>query len=410
MDTIISLLREAIGLDASSIGLGAVERAVQQRIGARKFGLPQYTQHLRESPEEMRALIESVIVPETWFFRDPGAFKAIIAQARKMDASKRLRFLCLPCATGEEPFSLAMALLDAGFTADRFHIEAVDVSARVIEHASRAVYGRNSFRGSELEFRDRYFKRTSEGWELHLAVRRLVNFRQANILDEGTLHGIDVYHGIFCRNLLIYFDSEMQGRSLKTLSRLLSPDGLLCVAPAESGLMLRHEFTPAGLTMAFAFRKGKVKQPAPAPKSERAPKPKPSTPVATRSSSGRIRFAKATGPVPVKNAAPAPTRTLTDAMRLADKGSFEEVAAICHHHLATHGASADAYYLLALVSDALDRTEEAAVFYRKALYLEPKHREALGHFSLLAEKLGDPKTAATLRERVRRLESKAASE
>jgi chemotaxis protein methyltransferase WspC len=175
--------------------------------------------------------------------------------------------------------------------------------------------------------------------------------------------------------------------------------------------MLRHEFTPAGLTMAFAFRNGKVNQaPQVAPKNERTSRPKPPTAGSARPASRRISLPKAGAPMAVKTAPAAPVRTLADAMRLADEGSFEEVAAICHQHLATQGASADAYYLLALVSDALDRTEEAAVFYRKALYLEPKHREALVHFSLLAEKLGDGKTAAALRERARRLETRSAPE
>jgi chemotaxis protein methyltransferase WspC len=415
MDTIINLLRETIGLDAASIGLSAIERAVQQRIGARKlFGLPQYCQHLRESPEELRALIEAVIVPETWFFRDPGAFAATVAQARKTDPAQRLRYLCLPCATGEEPFSLAMALLDAGFPADRFHIEAVDVSSRVIEHASRAIYGRNSFRGSDLDFRDRHFKRNSDGWELSVAVRRVVSFRQANILDEVTLQGIDVYHGIFCRNLLIYFDAEMQLRALKTLRRLLAPEGLLCVAPAESGLMLRHEFTAAGHSLAFAFHKGQPKPdaaPKPAPRgADRAQKSKPSAALPSSPVSRRAVSAEGAPHHAPKNGAAGAQQTLTDATRLADEGRFEEVAAICHHHLATEGATADAYYLLALVSDASDRLEEAAVFYRKALYLEPKHRDALAHFSLLAEKLGDGKSAAALRERARRIETTSTPE
>ena len=96
-----------------------------------------------------------------------------------------------------------------------------------------------------------------------------------------------------------------------------------------------------------------------------------------------------------------------DAMRLADEGRLDEVCGICRAHIEAHGASADAYYLLALVSDASARYEEAAALYRKALYLEPQHRDALAHFSLLADKLGQTVAAGALRQRALRLEPNA---
>ncbi len=412
MEEILHLLRQSIGLDASSIGQGAVERAVQQRM--KVSGIPsiaQYHIRLRESVEELRCLIEGVIVPETWFFRDPGAFSAVIAQVRRTDLTMRTRILCVPCATGEEPFSLAMALLDAGIPAERFHIDAVDVSARVIEHASRAIYNRNSFRGDQLQFRDRYFKKTAEGWELDGAIRRLVNFQRANLVDETGMQGIDHYHAVFCRNLLIYFDSETQSQALKTIGKLLTPEGLLCVAPAEAGLILRHEFVSAGLSMAFAFRK-KKRETAAEPARAVARKVVPIKPPLrdVRSASRRMRLPKMEpGAAPVKQPTTLPAPSLAEARRMADEGRFAEVCAICDAHIKAHGASADAYYLLALVNDALNRLEDAAGFYRKALYLQPDHHHALTHFSLLAGKLGDGKTAQALRERALRVESKTAS-
>ena len=109
---------------------------------------------------ELQELIDTVAVPETWFFRDRGAFIALARIA--LDAMVRrgptdvLRILSVPCSTGEEPYSIAMSLLDAGLSPQRFQVEAIDISHRAIERARAGVYRRNSFRGQDLLFRGRH--------------------------------------------------------------------------------------------------------------------------------------------------------------------------------------------------------------------------------------------------------------
>src|SRR6218665_3842443 len=178
------LLYEVIGLDSNSIGLSSIDRAVRQRMAA--IGTDDalaYHERLQSDRKEMQALVEAIVVPETWFFRDPQAFAVVGNYATKATRPGKLRFLCLPCSTGEEPYSLAMALLDANIPADRFHIDAMDVSERALRHAQKGVYGRNSFRGSELSFGDRHFQPAAEGWILHEKVRPLVHFHHGNLLD-----------------------------------------------------------------------------------------------------------------------------------------------------------------------------------------------------------------------------------
>ena len=130
-------------------------------LGLRR--LEDYEQFLDSSRAEWNELVESVVVTETWFFRDPEIYRRF----RSPGASRNgcppiqplpLRLLSIPCASGEEPYSLVMALLDAGVAPDRFQIDAVDISARALARAERGVYGRNSFRGKDLAFRDRYFQ------------------------------------------------------------------------------------------------------------------------------------------------------------------------------------------------------------------------------------------------------------
>ncbi len=212
-----------------------------------------------------------------------------------------LRLLSLPCSTGEEAYSIAMALLDAGVPAGRFEVDAVDVSARALERARQAIYGKNSFRARELGFRDRHFKAVAKGHQLNEAVCRQVRFQSGNLTDDSLLPGLEIYDVIFCRNLLIYFDQASQRRAVKVLLRLLKTEGLLFVGPSETALMTGHDFASLKIPLAFAFRKtGDVKHHPQAararpraraipPTSHRAPDPEPAPPAPRAPGHGRHR-------------------------------------------------------------------------------------------------------------------------
>ena len=401
-----ALLREAFGLDAASIGSPAIERAVEARQQACKQPDPLvYWEHLRTSAAELQALIEAVVVSETWFFRDRGAFTALARLAHDewlpTHADDMLRVLSLPCSTGEEPYSAAIALLEAGLSPERFRIDAIDISTRALSVAERAVYGRNSFRGSDLSFRQRHFTATPQGMRLHGAVRRQVRFWQGNLLAPGFSPGADSYDAIFCRNLLIYFDRAAQDRTVGLLERLLTGKGTLFVGPSEAGLLLAHGFTSARLPMAFAFhktgaaptqakpaRRARVAAAPPSPPALRPLQPWPNRPVAPSA--------------PRQASAASPPSDIAEATRLADQGRLAEAAHLCEQHLRLHGASAQAFYLLGLIRDASGNPQDAVQYYRKVLYLDSNHADALFHLALLLEKQGDAAAARRLRERTRR--------
>src|SRR3982074_983393 len=214
-----------MGLDAESIGVASVERAVRERLAARGLEDVQvYWEQLSAVEQELQELIEAIVIPETWFFRDPQAFTALVQVVREEWLAKHLegalRLLSLPCSTGEEPFSMAMALLDGGLPPSRFHIDAIDISTRAIAWAEQGTYGKNSFRSKDLSFRDRYFEPAERGHRLSDGVRRQVHFRHGNLLSAGWLHGAHGYDVIFCRNVLIYFDVITQCRAIEVLGRL----------------------------------------------------------------------------------------------------------------------------------------------------------------------------------------------
>ncbi|MBW6278170.1 protein-glutamate O-methyltransferase CheR, partial [Pseudomonas aeruginosa] len=254
------LLKSRIGLDASSVGSAVIERAVRQRMsGLALHDEDEYWMRLNGSPGEVQALIEAVVVPETWFFRYPESFTTLARLAFErlpsLGGGRALRILSLPCSTGEEPYSIVMALLDAGLSEYLFEVDALDVSARVIERASLGVYGRNSFRGDELGFRDRHFSEVAEGYQLAEQVRRKVRFRCGNLLDPGLLAGEAPYDFVFCRNLLIYFDRPTQSEVVEVLKRLLRSDGAMFIGPAEASLLSQHGMQPIGVPLSFVFRR-----------------------------------------------------------------------------------------------------------------------------------------------------------
>ncbi|MFM0732810.1 chemotaxis protein CheR [Paraburkholderia sediminicola] len=260
----VDLLHRTIGLDAASLGHSAIERAVDQRAAAwcaeghAGATLADYWEAAQASPSIVQALVETVVVPETWFYRDADAFRALARLAHeRLDergTALPLRILSLPCSTGEEPYTIAMTLLDAGIDPAHMRIDAMDISERSLAVAQRALYSRNSFRGNAFPFRDAHFARTEDGWRLAPRIVDAVRFSRANLMQlDATALG--VYDFVFCRNVLIYFDREAQHAALHALNSVLAENGTLFVGPAETGLLMRHGMQSAKIPLAFAFHR-----------------------------------------------------------------------------------------------------------------------------------------------------------
>jgi chemotaxis protein methyltransferase WspC len=426
------LLNHEIGLDAKSVGAAMIERAVRKRCA--NSGAPDiaaYWRQVRESPAELQELIELVIVPETWFFRDSEAFNALarLALSHPLRSARRLRLLSLPCSTGEEPYSMAMALLDAGVPPAGFHIDAVDICTRSIATAQRAVYSANSFRGKDTQFRDRHFVPVGERHALAETVRSQVRFHHGNLFDPALLADQCDYDFVFCRNVLIYFGDAEQARAVRMLGRLLKDSSVLFVGPSEGGVLVRENMVSANMPLAFAFRKAApvtASQPdkalppmrcagswlaAQAPIGAWPPRPMaaPARPVRDQ---GRGKASLAPRRSDGAPASAAVSRVAADsdpmavAARLADQGRLLEAAAICKRQVQEHKPSAAAFYLLGLVSDAAGHHCEARQHYRKTLYLDPDHTEALVHLAALLEMHGDMAGARRMNDRARRAISK----
>ncbi|KQQ67995.1 chemotaxis protein CheR [Pseudomonas sp. Leaf127] len=428
-----AFLKERIGLDVASVGEAIVERALRQRCTASGAAdSDAYWLLLLGSQTEQQALIEAVIVPETWFFRYPESFitlgRLAVARLQTLAGVRPLRILSLPCSTGEEPYSIAMALFDAGLGAAQFRIDAMDISPLSIQRAQRAIYGKNSFRGMDLSFRERHFAPFAEGWQVAQRVRDSVDFRPGNLLDPALLNR-PAYDFVFCRNLVIYFDRPTQQRVFTVLKRLTLEDGVLFIGPAEGNLMSHIGMRSINIAQSFAFRHASEEDAPPvfaspalpasataptAPTAHRLPPPiAPATPrpfapgAAARVTAAGPALPGIAAQAAAAGALPGPADSdLSAIARLANQGQSREAVAACERYLQQHGPAAPVFYWLGLLSEVDGHVSQAQGYYRKALYLQPQHPEAMAQLAALLAAQGDSAGAQRLLERAARSASK----
>ena len=388
-------------------GLALSERAVAQAVTRRMQALGVDSAKAYDAllaGAEMNALIEQVVVPESWMFRDPEAFAAAAAFVQeRCSRVNPVRILSLPCAGGEEPYSMAMALEDAGVAGSCYRIDAVDLSEVALARARAGRYSRNAFRGRETEFRDRHFTGIDGQFQIKPALQRRVSFRQGNILTLEPQGGR--YDVIFCRNLLIYFDEPAVAAAIARLDALMADDGLLLAGYAEVPAFVRQGFQTVRAPGAFALSKAAA---APA---AAAPAPLPLLRPVRAAAPPRKAPVKAG---PAKSAPPAPDLPfqLAGARRLADRGELAAAAKAC---LAVLDAASDtapecaeAYFILGMVSECGGDVSAAENNYRRCIYLQPGHYEALCHLALLCEHKGEMAQADTFKQRAARIYSRRA--
>jgi chemotaxis protein methyltransferase WspC len=361
------------------------------------------------------------VVPETWFFRYSSSFAFLVDYVKsEWEPEHRgevLRVLSAASSTGEEPYSIAMSLLNAGLQKDRFHIDAVDISKKALEQAKTGLYGQGSFRGEDLRFRERYFETERKVYRIDSQVRCLIRFMQGNLLDPLILSDQDPYHVVFCRNLMIYLNSSAKTRVLHNLDRLLTRTGILFVGHAERQILSESEFVGVSRPNVFALRRGAGKSadarerpgaplqglPMPVEKAQKGRRPK-----ASPGSLGALRKIPlaTTRPEdgPSKEQLSKAGENLFDQVcRLADQGALPTALDLCQDLLNKNPAHVEAHFLMGLICEALKDEKRAERHFDKAIYLDPNHLDALNHLALIVEHRGEENRAAQLRNRAKRI-------
>jgi chemotaxis protein methyltransferase WspC len=420
--TIEARLTARIGLDPAAVASSLIPRAVRLRMTELGLGhLSDYESLLSGSEAELQALIEEVVIPESWFFRDKLPFQHLRDHAQTLcignPARSPLRVLSMPCAGGEEPYSIAISLLETGLTRQRFQVDALDISQRRLDLARRGVFSRNAFRDNDQEFRARYFKDHSQGCELDPSIRASVRFLQGSVLDPTPLIGEPRYDVIFCRNLLIYLDGPSRARVMATLDLLLEAEGLLIIGHADriDLASTKPGFTSVGEPGAFALRRKPVSaSPAYSEQGRKVAAQESRKPRYERDAQVPKEF-KVHNDSQVQvnpkhqNESEWKDRDslLDEASKLANVGRHDEAIAVCEKMMRLQGPSAAAYYLMGVINQAAGKGQRAEECFHKAVYLDPGHDEAMLALALIAERRGDATAAAGFRRRAKRAELRA---
>jgi two-component system CheB/CheR fusion protein len=240
LDTIFRLLREATGVDFTQYKQTTVTRRVARRVAARKAkGLSEYARLLRKDPTELALLYEDIFVRVTGFFRDPTAFEALVQRVfpdllRRRTPGSPIRIWVTACATGEEAYSVAMALLESlGERTREFPIQIFgsDISEQAIQHARVARYPAVVARELGPARLARFFTKVDGGYRINKNVRDLCVFVRHDLNSDPPFSRMDL---ITCRNALIYFGPELKKRIVSIFHYALNQPGFLMLGRTEA--------------------------------------------------------------------------------------------------------------------------------------------------------------------------------
>jgi chemotaxis protein methyltransferase CheR len=242
-----------------------VERRIHERMaatGASSFA--SYFARLRGDLDgEIEQFINAFTVNETYFYREDHQLRCLTTDllAQRVAAKPRaeaIRIWSMPCSTGEEPYSIAMWMLENWAEVDAWDIEIVgsDIDTRVLEAAREGLYGRRALMRLPPELVDKYFEPAGEErWRILQDLRDSVRFSTANVMEaaETGLHGrFDI---IFCRNMLIYFDDTSRRLAAENLYESLLPGGYICLGHTESMSRISPLFEVCRFSDAIVYRR-----------------------------------------------------------------------------------------------------------------------------------------------------------
>lgn len=210
-----------------------------------------YLRYDRGHEQEMSNIMDLLTTNETYFFRETFQLKAFtdeivpeIVAAKSKRGDRTIRIWSAGCSSGEEPYTLAMLLLETPLLRGwRVEIVGTDISQRVLQLARKGVYGNSAFRATDDQYIGRFFHQQEDGYRIRDEVRGLVSFSQLNLFDQTRLALLGKMDAIFCRNVIIYFDLAAKKRVVDLFAKTLVPGGFLLLGHSESLMNITTQFT-----------------------------------------------------------------------------------------------------------------------------------------------------------------------
>lgn len=254
------LVHERTGIYFESDRLELLTDKLEARVTAR--GCQSYLDYYyllkydEKGVEEWRRVMDAFSVQETYFWREFDQIRVLTGHFVPdffRTHTRPMRIWSAACATGEEPYSIAMALAEAGWGGHPIEIIGSDASESALTKARAHTYRERSFRSLPVALRDKYFTPRGEGFRLNDEIAGRVTFHWANLLDLGALPETAAVDVIFCRNVFIYFSAATISRTLATFAARLPAGGPLFVGASESLLKLTNDFELQEIGGAFAY-------------------------------------------------------------------------------------------------------------------------------------------------------------
>jgi chemotaxis protein methyltransferase CheR len=242
-----------------------INRRLAERMAATEStSFPVYFATLRaDADNEIEHLINSFTVNETYFYREDHQFRCLTSTlleviAPKKKAGEAVRIWSVPCSTGEEPYSIAIWLLENWDKVDKYEIEIVgsDIDTTALRAAESGIYGERSLMRLSKDLISRYFTRLDDGrYRILPDLSDTIQFTRANIVDSaqtGVHRNFDV---IFCRNILMYFDDTSRRLAAENLYESLLPGGFMCLGHTESMSRITSLFDVCRFSDAIVYRR-----------------------------------------------------------------------------------------------------------------------------------------------------------
>ena len=240
LNKIFIMLRSAKGVDFASYKRSTIMRRVTRRMLLQKIeGMENYVTYLKTNPSEIETLYQDILINVTSFFREPEAFEALNKSVfphivEKVSADDPVRIWVPACSTGEEAYSIAIALLE--YMGDNkisrsVQLFATDIDEIAVEKARKGMYPENISRDISPERLRRFFEKNEGGYVINKSVREMCIFAKQNMVKDPPFSKIDL---ISCRNVLIYFGQELQKKAIRILFYALKPKGFLMIGPSET--------------------------------------------------------------------------------------------------------------------------------------------------------------------------------
>lgn len=217
----------------------------------------------RTKDQELSDIMDILTTNETYFFRESFQLKAFtdeiipeLLSAKEKKGDRSLRIWSAGCSTGEEPYTIAMLLLQMGLPKGwRIEIIGTDISHRVLHQARKATYGKTSFRSTEQSYINRWFQHHDGFYKINDEVRELVTISHLNLFDQNRLALLGKMDVIFCRNVIIYFDQLAKKKVVESFYKALRDDGYLLLGHSESLMNITTAFALKHLKNDMVYQK-----------------------------------------------------------------------------------------------------------------------------------------------------------